>query len=203
MSPQHCTWLRKVGLTRIKKLVPQHGNTLTRSCVADCAGKPQWAVIMSRGSKYTKQVIEVDFQYPSEGIHYHWDRGEICHGLRKCSIGQRRAAIITTWDGGTHCRSALGRICAAVRLKSVRWCTGFRISCVGASRDQTVVVLSMERGPGREDVTQETLRTSDFPVKASATPSKDRAPYFEIATTNAVLVRGMVWRMHSKRRLPI
>ena len=161
------------------------------------------AVIMSRGSKYTKQVIEVDFQYPSEGIHYHWDRGEICHGLRKCSIGQRRAAIITTWDGGTHCRSALGRICAAVRLKSVRWCTGFRISCVGASRDQTVVVLSMERGPGREDVTQETLRTSDFPVKASATPSKDRAPYFEIATTNAVLVRGMVWRMHSKRRLPI
>ena len=82
MSPQHCTWLRNLGLTRIKKLVPQHGNTLTRSCVADCAGKSQWAVIMSRGSKYTKQVIEVDFQYPSEGIHYHWDRGEICHGLR-------------------------------------------------------------------------------------------------------------------------
>ena len=96
--------------------------------------------------------------------------------LKKCSIGQQRAAIITTRDGGTHCRSALGRIRAAVRLKSVRWCTGFRISCVGASRDQMVVVLSMERGPGREDVTQETLRTSDFPVKASTTPSQDRAP---------------------------
>ena len=31
---------------------------------------------MSRGSKYTKQVVEMDFQYPSEGIHYHWDQGE-------------------------------------------------------------------------------------------------------------------------------
>ena len=30
---------------------------------------------MSRGSKYIRQVIEMDFQYPSEGIHYHWDKG--------------------------------------------------------------------------------------------------------------------------------
>ena len=44
--------------------------------LAWCADKPHWAVIMSRGSKYTKQVIEMDFQYPSEGIHYHWDQGE-------------------------------------------------------------------------------------------------------------------------------
>ena len=35
-------------------------------------------MIMSKGSKYTKQVVEVDFQYPSEGIHFHWDRGESC-----------------------------------------------------------------------------------------------------------------------------
>ena len=174
MSPQHCTWLQSLGLTCAEKLVPQHGNTSARSCVAGCAGKSQWAVIMSRGSKYTKQVIEVDFQYPSEGIHYHWNRGEICHRLRNCSIGQQRARMRTflqMWDGGTHCRSAVGRTCAAMQQKLVRWCTGFRISCVGASRDQTVVVLSMERGPGREDVTQETLRTSDFPVKASTTPS--------------------------------
>ena len=31
---------------------------------------------MTKGTKYTKQVIEMDFQYPSEGIHYHWDQGE-------------------------------------------------------------------------------------------------------------------------------
>ena len=41
-----------------------------------CADKPSWAVVMSRGSKYMKQVIEMDFQYPSEGIHYHWDQGD-------------------------------------------------------------------------------------------------------------------------------
>ena len=68
---------------------------------------------------------------------------------------------------------------------------------MGASRDQTVVVLSMERGPGREDVTQETLRTSDFPVKASTLPSEIG---LKVAMTKAVLVRGMVWRVYSRRR---
>ena len=35
----------------------------------------QWAGIMSKGTKYLQQVIEMDFQYPSEGIHYNWDKG--------------------------------------------------------------------------------------------------------------------------------
>ena len=30
---------------------------------------------MSKGTKYLQQVIEMDFQYPSEGIHYNWDKG--------------------------------------------------------------------------------------------------------------------------------
>lgn len=50
--------------------------SLSRMCMMWYADKPHWAVIVSRGSKYTKQVIEMDFQYPSEGIHYHWDQGE-------------------------------------------------------------------------------------------------------------------------------
>ena len=59
------------------------------SHVADCAGEPQWAVIMSKGSKYTRQVVEVDFQYPSEGIHYHWDEGDQCHRLKAAPWGSR------------------------------------------------------------------------------------------------------------------
>ena len=74
-------------------------------------------------------------------------------------------------------------------LNIVQRCAGFRISCVGASRDQTVVVLSMERGPGREDVTQETLRTGDFPVKASNAPSKIG---LEVAVTIAVHLRSTI-----------
>ena len=37
--------------------------------------KQQWAVVMSRDTEFRHQVVEIDFQYPSEGIHYHWDKG--------------------------------------------------------------------------------------------------------------------------------
>lgn len=35
----------------------------------------QWAVVMSRCNEYKDQVIELDFLYPSEGIHRRWDEG--------------------------------------------------------------------------------------------------------------------------------
>ncbi len=55
----------------------------SKLCMTWCADKPSWAVVMSRGSKYTKQVVEMDFQYPSEGIHYHWDQGKyLLHATR-------------------------------------------------------------------------------------------------------------------------
>ena len=60
---------------------------------------------------------------------------------------------------------------------------------MGASSDQTVVVLSMEKGTGREDVTQETLRTGEFPVKVSFHPTET---VLKIAMTDDVLARGMV-----------
>lgn len=42
---------------------------------------------------------------------------------------------------------------------------GYRVTCVGGSEDQTVVVMSLERGSSGLSSTQETLRTSEFPVK--------------------------------------
>ena len=39
------------------------------------------------------------------------------------------------------------------------------MTCVGGSEDQTVVVMSLERGSSGLNSTQETLRTSEFPVK--------------------------------------
>lgn len=38
------------------------------------------------------------------------------------------------------------------------------MTCVGGSVDQTVAVLSLEKGRCNVDTTQETLRTSEFPV---------------------------------------
>lgn len=37
--------------------------------------KSQWAVVMSRCQTYVEQCVELDFQYPSEGIHRRWDLG--------------------------------------------------------------------------------------------------------------------------------
>ena len=35
----------------------------------------RWAVVMSRNAGFVDQVVELDFQYPSEGIHKRWDGG--------------------------------------------------------------------------------------------------------------------------------
>ena len=40
---------------------------------------PQWAVVMSRAAGFSDQCIELDFQYPSEGIHRRWDSGGHLH----------------------------------------------------------------------------------------------------------------------------
>ena len=35
----------------------------------------RWAVVMSRNAGFVDQCVELDFQYPSEGIHRRWDGG--------------------------------------------------------------------------------------------------------------------------------
>ena len=38
----------------------------------------RWAVVMSRNAGFIDQCVELDFQYPSEGIHRRWDAGSKC-----------------------------------------------------------------------------------------------------------------------------
>nr|KAJ0185326.1 hypothetical protein LSAT_V11C900503470 [Lactuca sativa] len=35
----------------------------------------KWAIVMSHGARFSDQVVELDFLYPSEGIHRRWDGG--------------------------------------------------------------------------------------------------------------------------------
>ncbi|KAL8157732.1 hypothetical protein AgCh_002438 [Apium graveolens] len=35
----------------------------------------RWGIVMSRGDGFSDQVVELDFLYPSEGIHRRWDGG--------------------------------------------------------------------------------------------------------------------------------
>ena len=145
---------------------------------------------MSKGSKYTKQVVEVDFQYPSEGIHFHWDRGEICHGLRSCSTGQWRAERRTSLqmrDDGSHCRSAVGdtlhssaaEACAAVCRLPHQLCGGIPRPDGGGA----------QHGEGAR---QGGCHTGDAAHQRFPREGKHSPHRLEVAVTDAVLVRGMV-----------
>ncbi|PPD86751.1 hypothetical protein GOBAR_DD16328 [Gossypium barbadense] len=46
----------------------------------------RWAIVMSRGAPFSDQVVELDFLYPSEGIHRRWDSG------------YRITSTAATWD---------------------------------------------------------------------------------------------------------
>ena len=41
----------------------------------------RWAVVMSRNAGFVDQCMELDFQYPSEGIHRRWDAGGMLPAL--------------------------------------------------------------------------------------------------------------------------
>ncbi|KAK7267852.1 hypothetical protein RIF29_20531 [Crotalaria pallida] len=46
----------------------------------------RWAIVMSRGAGFSDQFVELDFLYPSEGIHRRWDNG------------YRITSTAATWD---------------------------------------------------------------------------------------------------------
>ncbi|GKA32674.1 hypothetical protein Tco_0719041 [Tanacetum coccineum] len=43
---------------------------LTMTNIGSC-----WGVVMSRNARFSDQVVELDFLYPSEGIHRRWESG--------------------------------------------------------------------------------------------------------------------------------
>ena len=69
--------------------------------------KCRWAVVMSRNAGFVDQCVELDFQYPSEGIHRRWDAGEsrsILQLVFSLLLEKRRmlAWRITSNSGGEH-----------------------------------------------------------------------------------------------------
>ena len=37
-----------------------------------------WVVVVTSGTGFTGQAVELDFVYPSEAIHHYWDEGAPC-----------------------------------------------------------------------------------------------------------------------------
>ena len=36
-----------------------------------------WVVVVTSGTNFSQQVVELDFVYPSEAIHLYWDQGAL------------------------------------------------------------------------------------------------------------------------------
>ncbi|KAK7256338.1 hypothetical protein RIF29_29780 [Crotalaria pallida] len=58
----------------------------------------RWEIVMSRGAGFSDQVVELDFLYPSEGIHRRWDNG------------YRITSTAATWDQAAFVLSVPRRI---------------------------------------------------------------------------------------------
>ncbi|KAL3156612.1 Casein kinase 1-like protein hd16 [Trebouxia sp. C0009 RCD-2024] len=52
----------------------------------------RWAVVMSRNAGFIDQCVELDFQYPSEGIHRRWDAGSF--RITACAATPDQAAFV-------------------------------------------------------------------------------------------------------------
>lgn len=37
-----------------------------------------WVVVVTAGTGFDSQAVELDFVYPSEAIHHYWDKGVLC-----------------------------------------------------------------------------------------------------------------------------
>ncbi|XP_076925672.1 casein kinase 1-like protein HD16 [Bidens hawaiensis] len=51
----------------------------------------KWGIVMSRDASYTNQVVELDFLYPSEGIHRRWENG---YRITSAAANEDQAAFI-------------------------------------------------------------------------------------------------------------
>ena len=57
----------------------------------------QWAVVMSLNASFVDQVVELDFQYPSEGIHRRWEEG---YRITACGATSEQAAFAMSMPRG-------------------------------------------------------------------------------------------------------
>jgi len=56
----------------------------------------RWAVVMSRNAGFVDQCVELDFQYPSEGIHRRWDAGGMGSSFVSASMQISRLAHLNS-----------------------------------------------------------------------------------------------------------
>jgi serine/threonine protein kinase len=117
-------------------------------------------VVMSKGTTYTEQSYKVSDFFPFKWINKKWKEG--FHVTCMATSGTRWAVVVSRNAPFTDQCVELDFQYPSEGIHR-RWDAGFRITSCAATPDQCAFVLSLrKRRP--LDETQETLRTTDFPV---------------------------------------
>jgi hypothetical protein len=71
----------------------------------------RWAVVMSRNAGFVDQCVELDFQYPSEGIHRRWDGGAPCEGHSSKRLCLEGSVVLNADPALQACQLAPRQLC--------------------------------------------------------------------------------------------
>ena len=85
----------------------------------------RWAVVMSRNAGFIDQCVELDFQYPSEGIHRRWDAGSTFAAfyMLMLSIPLLKASCVLSDVTDTAYVHDLHKMwCTPIFARALLWC---------------------------------------------------------------------------------
>ncbi|XP_056169397.1 casein kinase 1-like protein HD16 isoform X2 [Syzygium oleosum] len=120
-------------------------------------------VVMSKGTRYLRQHLEVSATFPFEWIKRQWAEG--FHVTAMASSGSKWAVVTSNGAGFSHQVVEIDFQYPAEGILE-RQKQGYHITSVAASSDQIAFVFSIT-GEAPASVKQETLLTSNFPVSGT------------------------------------
>ncbi|KAI6668910.1 hypothetical protein NL676_003795 [Syzygium grande] len=120
-------------------------------------------VVMSKGTRYLRQHLEVSDTFPFEWIKRQWAEG--FHVTTMASSGSKWAVVTSNGSGFSHQVVEIDFQYPAEGILE-RQKQGYHITSVAASSDQIAFVFSIT-GEAPASVKQETLLTSNFPVSGT------------------------------------
>ncbi|KAK8938742.1 Casein kinase I isoform delta-like [Platanthera zijinensis] len=118
-------------------------------------------VVMSKGTQYSQQSYKVSDSFPFKWINKKWKEGFYVTSM--ATAGTKWAVVMSRNAGFSDQVVELDFLYPSEGIHW-RWDTGHRITAIAATPDQAAFVLSVPRRKP-VDETQETLRTSAFPIQ--------------------------------------
>lgn len=132
-------------------------NYYITSVAGACNGSA--VVVMSKGTPYTQQSYKVSDIFPFKWINKKWKEGFSVTAMT--TAGSRWGIVMSRNAGYPNQVVELDFLYPSEGIHR-RWENGYRITSTAATADQAAFILSSNKRKS-QDLTQETLRTSQFP----------------------------------------